>query len=374
MGILNLKMNKLFSAFAASLFLITCAVFFTTCAKEYSYEGGFVNGSASGTAVYTLNGEGGECLGSLVMGNYYAGTPLNTGDTVQLQVNVTTAGTYILSTGSADGINFSASGNFTDTGMQTIMLSGNGTPVSAGSFSFTPPVGLGCFFVVNVDTASVPVAAFTLAGAPNECENAAVHGDYVEGIALIASNIVVVNVNVTAIGAYRLNTDTLDGISFSTSGTFTATGIQSVILSGSGTPQLPANLVFTPFTGTSSCTFPVTVLNTQPLAVYVLESGFGAICIDTTSGNYISGIPLSNTNNVSMHVYVAALGNFTIATNTVNGMMFYYTGTFTTLGAQYITLTGSGTPAAQGIYTFTPQIVGPHPLGGESCSFKITVQ
>jgi hypothetical protein len=91
-------------------------------------------------------------------------------------------------------------------------------------------------------------------------------------------------------------------------------------------------------------------------------------------GNYSSNVALSNSNTVSIHVSVIALGNFTIATSTINGMMFSYTGTFTTLGAQIVALKGSGTPESPGTYSFIPQIVGPAPLGGQYCGFNVDVQ
>jgi hypothetical protein len=76
---------------------------------------------------------------------------------------------------------------------------------------------------------------------------------------------------------------------------------------------------------------------------------------------------------VSIRVYVAEKGNFTIATNTVNGMTFSYTGFFSTTGSMYVILYGSGTPLTRGNFTFAPEIVGPHPLGGQTCAFFIQV-
>jgi hypothetical protein len=75
-----------------------------------------------------------------------------------------------------------------------------------------------------------------------------------------------------------------------------------------------------------------------------------------------------------MSVYVQQTGNFTIQTSKVNGMVFSASGNFSSTGSQYITLTGSGTPVTAGSFTLIPQIVGPHPLGGESCAISVTVQ
>ena len=72
-------------------------------------------------------------------------------------------------------------------------------------------------------------------------------------------------------------------------------------------------------------------------------------------------------------IRIEILGNYTVARATVNGIRFYHTGMFTTLGQQRITLTGSGTPLVSGITSFTPQIIGPHPLGGQVCGFALSV-
>jgi hypothetical protein len=369
-------MKRLFSVFATALFLLASGIFFGTCQKEYSYEGGNQNGSSSGTAVYTLNGSGGSCIGSTVTGEYFADISLTQANTILLQVDVTTIGTYNLTTNNTNGIQFSAAGTFTNTGMQTITLTGSGTPVSVGSFTFTTPGSGGCSFTVEVNTAPVALADFTLAGAPNDCANAMVNGLFVAGAALTNANNVVVSVDVITIGAYTLTTDTIDGISFSKSGSFTNTGNQNVILIAGGTPNLPRNLHFTILSGTSHCGFDIAIQNPAPIATYVLESGFGnpSPCIYTLSGDYILNKPLTNSNTVSLHVFVTVIGNFTIATDTINGMIFSFTGSFTSLGAQLVTLTGSGTPLAQGTNTFIPEIVGPHPLGGQACAFVITIQ
>ncbi len=365
-------MTKLSSILVATFLLLICVVFFITCKKEYSYEGSL----STNTAVYKLVGVGGSCTGSVVNGKYYVGTSLNTANTIQLQVDVTTVGTYSLFTNTVNGIQFFGSGSFTNTGVQTIILTGNGTPLVDGSFNFTTPINAGCFFTIIVKKAPIAMASFTLAGAPNSCTPAFVYGNYVAGTSLKNSNTVEVSVNVTAVGAYVLTTDTLDGIWFASTGTFTTTGNQVVTLAGFGTPDFARNLVFTPKADSSSCTFTVTVLTPGSPAIYVLESGFGSSnnpCIYTVSGTYNAAIPLSSSNTVSMKVFVSSVGSFTIATNTVNGLLFAYTGTFTTVGSQNVVLFGNGTPTVKGTYSFAPEIVGSHPLGGQTCAFSVMV-
>ncbi len=72
------------------------------------------------------------------------------------------------------------------------------------------------------------------------CGSATANGVYKVGTALTASNTITLPVNVTALGSYTINTNTVDGISFSASGTFTATGNQNVTLQGTGTPSSTA--------------------------------------------------------------------------------------------------------------------------------------
>src|SRR5882762_2709277 len=103
-------------SFYSVILLSATILLFSTCQKEYSYEGGPVS-SSSGTAVYTFVGGGGACTAAIVNGIYYTGTALNTTNTIQLQADVTVAGTYNSSTFSIDGFKFSSSGNFTSTGL-----------------------------------------------------------------------------------------------------------------------------------------------------------------------------------------------------------------------------------------------------------------
>jgi hypothetical protein len=364
---------KSFSLFLAFLLLLIFTIFYTSCQKEYSYEGGPTTGTG-GTAVYTLEGNGGNCTGPIINGTYTTGTALLPSNNIQLRVNVTTIGSYTLTTPEVNGIQFSTSGNFTATGAQTITLSGSGNPLAAGTFFFTPSVGPGCTFSVTVTIAPPQVARFTLEGEPGICSNFKVNGIYISGYALNNDNTVEVTVNVTAIGSYSINTDTLNDISFSQSGNFTATGIQKVILRGVGTPATSNIFTFTANTGTSGCTFSLTVILPGIPATYVLQSSSTRSCTGFSStGMYNSGTPLTSTNTITVSVFVTDPGSFSISTGTVNGMIFSNQGTFAKVGAQDVLLTGSGTPGSAGTFTFTPQIIGPHPLGGETCTADIEV-
>lgn len=84
-------------------------------------------------------------------------------------------------------------------------------------------------------------------------------------------------------------------------------------------------------------------------------------------GNYQVGSPLDISNNVRISVNATAASNFYIHSDTLNGLYFSATGVFSSLGIQFVTLTGNGTPLSAGNYVYT--------LKGEndSCSFTVTV-
>src|SRR4051794_38598602 len=310
-------MKKIIALLFTSLLMLLCILMLTTCAKEYSYEGG------KGGAVLTFIGAPGECAGSIISGNFYLDTALTSNNTVSLMVNVSTIGSYNISTGTVNGISFSGTGNFSDTGIQKIILTGTGIPDTSGAFSFEIPGSTGCSFTITVVNA--PPADFLLSGQPNDCENPDIKGNYVAGTPMFGSDTISINVMVNSVGPYTVTTDTVDGISFSASGKFTAPGNQKITLKALGTPGNPGIEYFTVKAGISQCSFPVRIINGPPLATYVLESGYGvpnSVCISTVNGDYTSNTPLSNSNTVKMQIYVAELGKFTISTEKINGMIF----------------------------------------------------
>ncbi len=86
---------------------------------------------SSKVADYSLN-----CSSVVVKGQYIKGTPLVVSNIITLNVNVTTAGSYNISTPLTNGIRFSASGNFTP-GTHTVTLVGSGIPTLNSDFPIT---------------------------------------------------------------------------------------------------------------------------------------------------------------------------------------------------------------------------------------------
>ena len=343
-------------------------LFIITCKKEYSYEGGRA-------ADYTFIGSPDSCTGAIVYGVYYTGLPLDF-NSVEVGVWVQTPGNYDLATNQVDGFSFSGSGVFTDTGKQYIRLQPTGIPTAAGDFSLQIPGTKGCYFTVSV--IDKPDAIFALAGAPGACEQPLLQGTYQKGKAMTAANTVSLTINVTATGHYTAFTTRSNGITFSATGEFTTLGEQQLLLTAAGTPDNTDLSHFEILDNASICGFDVPVTNAEPVATYVLQSAYnngGFYCTPgSVQGTYTAGTPLSSSNTLTVNAYVTVPGNYTIATTEINGMKFIYTGTFTTIGAQDVVLKGSGTPTGIGTFTFTPQIVGPAPLGGETCGLDVEVK
>jgi hypothetical protein len=221
-------------------------------------------GSGSGnTAQYTFGGAPNACTNPTIKGNYYAKAALGISNTVAISVNVTKAGTYSITTSTINGYKFSGSGTFTSTGAQTITLTGSGTPALAETDVFGLS-GSGSLCSFNIPVTTAPVAVFTLSGAPNACTNFVVAGTYGIGTQLTTGNTVVLNVNVTSLGTYTVSSNLQNGFSFSTSGTFTTTGPQSITLSGSGTPIDSVLTAFTVTVGASTCSFSINVVAAAP--------------------------------------------------------------------------------------------------------------
>ena len=209
--------------------------------------------------VGTLAGSPGSCAPITVSGNYAPGATMGVSQTATVQVNVTTAGALNIRTDTVAGIWFSYTGNFGMGTNQNVVLQAQGT-IPAGETTgpklFTVKLGSSsCTFTVNV----APVSTGTV-----NCSGATPAGLYMEGVELEGSDTVRISVNVTTVGSYTISTDTLDsptdGFWFSASGVFNTTGNTTVTLVGHGTPHTANTYNFTVKYGSSTCTFPCTVV------------------------------------------------------------------------------------------------------------------
>jgi len=233
----------------------------TFCDIQVTVQGSG-GGGGGGNAAFTLvaGGTPSNCASAVVNGTYTQNAALTAGNTVNVTVNVTTTGAYTL-TASGGGMTFTRTGTFTTTGNQTVVLTGSGTPSTSGAntITFTAP-NASCSFTVTVAPAGGGAAVGTLAGAPNACAPITVNGFYVESTATGTTNTIGVTVNITTAGTYNITTNTVNGLSFSSSGSLSVGNNQVVNLNASGTPTTAGNQTFTVTFGSSTCTFTVQVL------------------------------------------------------------------------------------------------------------------
>lgn len=238
------------------LLILMTTMIFTACQKEKSFE----TGTTPSAGLLQENASG-DCLPKTVNGIYVEGTALKADSNyIDVQVNVTKAGSYTVYTDTVNGVYFRATGTFTSTGINTVRLKGNGTPVNDGISNFTVTYTTSsCLVPVTILPVGGAVnAVFTLAGSPGNCMNYVVAGNYVAGTPMAPTNTVVINVNVTTAGTYSITTAVSNGISFSGTGTL-AVGAQTITLTASGTPAAAGNTNVTVTAGTSTCNFSVTV-------------------------------------------------------------------------------------------------------------------
>jgi len=309
-------------------------------------------------AVFTLTGSP-TCTGAVIGGAYATGNALNFTNTVTISVNVTTIGTYDVTTVAKNGMTFAKKGSFTATGAQTIVLEGSGTPTVNGPNDI--PISVGsttCSFTVPVGTPSAGTLGIT-AGA---CTPATPSGTYTLNTPLVVGNTVEILVNVTTPGVFSISTDTKAGISFAASGTFPANGPTAVTLNGKGTPTAAGPQTFTVTYGANTCTFTLNIAGPPGVAVFTPNCATA-----TVAGTYQAGVALTAANTITIPITVSTAGTYNITTATTNGMIFKGTGTLT-LASTSIVLVGTGsTPLAAA----TPSNI-PIP-GSTTCNVPVTV-
>lgn len=243
------------------LLLLSFSPIFLGCEKEFSEENGGAigaGGTTGGTSVFTLEGAPGACTTPAIAGSYKAGTALTASETITLIVNVTTPGTYTISSGTANGITFSDAGTFAAAGLTFIELKAVGQiPTATGTFNYKPGTN-SCSFAIKFNApsgTSSGTSVYTFKGAPDKCSTPVIEGTYKAGTALTAANKVKLLVEVTTLGTYSISTGSANGIKFTATGTFTALGENTIELIGEGTPVSESTVDYVP--GSNGCTFEI---------------------------------------------------------------------------------------------------------------------
>lgn len=344
--------------FRLMMLFILAALAYLSCQKEIFFD----------ESIGRLRKDSfGNCAPVSIHGNYNADTVLTNTNFVDVQVDVTLPGTYDIRSDTINGYYFIGTGTVIR-GITTIRLSGKGKPLAGGNNNFTIRYGNStCNFNVNVSTP--PIAEFTLGGSPSGCTPASIGGNYIEGVSLTTDNTITVQANVIVPGLYSISALSNNGFLFSDSGVFTSTGVQNVILKGTGTPTRAeiSNIIVSNISG--NCNFPLTVLpDTAGKAIFSFDGSPGTCFNDVVNGFYYTGITATANNTVTMNVTVTKPGSYDIVTNTADGFFFKDAGAFVTTGPQTVTLLANGTPLNPGATAFIPN------TGTQSCNFLVNVQ
>ncbi len=245
-------------------------------------------GGGGGTAaVFTLNGSPTACAASTQTGSYNVGLATSsTSNTVTVFANVTTAGTYSISTALVNGVSF-ASGplSFSSTGpnQQIILKANGGIPVLAGTNNYPITGAAGnCDFNV-VYGAAIPPATFTVT-----CAGITSSGAFVAGSALPNTDVINVTLNATVAGAYSITTDIQNGVKFVASGNL-ALGNNPIQLRAAAGNNIPTtattNTIYT--IATSACTFPITYA-TAPVVTGTFVATIDGVVTDFNLGSNAS--------------------------------------------------------------------------------------
>ncbi len=225
----------------------------TTCSFPITFSPGVP------PAGYTLGGSPGNCTGVILSGTYMVGFPLTASNTAVVNVNVNSIGSYNISTATVNGMKFSATGTFSSATPQAVTLTGTGSPILP-IVTNLPVTGGTSTCDISVTVNPAPVAAYTM-----DCTGLSVNGTYYVGSVVNASNSISLPVNVTAIGSYTITSaPAVNGVSFSKSGTFTSTGVQTIVIPAAGTPAAASLFNYTLTGASGTCPFSVTPVTGTP--------------------------------------------------------------------------------------------------------------
>lgn len=247
----NLYMMKHLLIFTAIILIA-----FIACQKTISWD---LSPDANASIVTDSSG---NCLPIPVYGIYKVDSALTDSNYIIVQVNVDSPGSYTMYTNYVNGYSFNATGNFTVKGITEVRLIGTGKPVLAKTDSFTVYLdSSACLFTVNVlaQDADSSAAFELVSDSAGNCSNATINGSYTAAQPLADTNNVVLQVNVTIPGVYNVTTDTVNGMLFSSSGTFSSSGIQNITLKGSGTPAVIGDNAIPVTVDTTNCSFVIPV-------------------------------------------------------------------------------------------------------------------
>lgn len=270
--------------------------------SDVNLNGDFSNGGEAGEAIRTLGNTDNYGLG------------FKTNNTTRL--HITNAGNVGIGTDSPNSsaaleISSSTKG-FLPSRMTATEIANINNPVD-GLFIYNSDDGKLYIYVSSAtEWKEVSYAAGTITpvpytiGAGGSCSNSVANGSYAAGTVLDGTNNVSMEVNVTSTGAWSISTNTINGYSFSGSGSFATTGTQIVVLTGSGTPTVAQsdNFIATADAngGNTTCSFSVTIASSiatrivyyhhdgNDYEIYAINSD-GSNPVQLTNNDFYDGLP-----------------------------------------------------------------------------------
>jgi uncharacterized protein (TIGR02145 family) len=308
----------------------------TTPNTSFNRDTNAKSATSNGSAVISGYSDTGIPTGTLTVGKAV------TGVTHTITANVTTPGSYEIST-TSNGVTFSGQGTISGTGQHEIVLTATGTPLASETSTFvlntTPSVS---FNRDTNNTTSGGTAIVSGYSNANISSGVLITGKAASGVTQT------ITANVDAAGSYNISTVS-NGVTFSGSGTFTGIGDQDIILNASGTPLLSETSTF--------------VLNTIPNTSFSRDvnpksdsSNGTAVVSGYTDDSISTGILRVGTTVTGVtHIIIAnvkTVGSYDISTS-ANGVTFSGSGIFTGTGAQNILLTATGSPVVSETSNFT---------------------
>lgn len=335
-----------------------CVAVGSSCQRELNFDDNSIGVLKKNTA--------GNCFPIAVTGSFKVDSILNSNSFAEVQVDVSFPGKFDIWSDTVNGIFFHQTGKV-NKGTSTIRLLAKGTPITAGLFNFTARYGeSSCKFSVTVK--GLGPAVYTLSGAPGTCLAGFADGTYIAGNPLTAAHTLTIDAVVTTPGSYTIKTATANGMSFSGTGIFNATGFQQAVLSGAGTPLVAQVTNMTVLNNPGNCTLPVTV-NPQGFgeALFSFDGTPGGCINFDVKGIYYAGISTNATNTAVLNVNVTRPGTYSLHTNAANGLTFDGSGVFTATGPQTVILTATGTPLRAEQTAYIPN------TGTASCNFLVNI-
>lgn len=237
-----------------------------------------------------------ECDAVEVGGSYMHDVPLGANNTLNVKVQVTSTGYTTLETNTVNGFKFSSGSVLLHKlGEQVIPLMGSGTPEEGIDTPFE--IGATPGGTVESCNVTVPVKAQPVTFSMT-CASIEVEGGYRPKLPMTEENKMTINVRPEYVGEWKIETNWVNGVQFTGSGTFTQPGEQQVVLQAHGTPisggQFNYTLTSNSASGNTTCTYRVTFVYRT---MNILGIGRGVYQPGSASASNSSRAILANSNS-----------------------------------------------------------------------------